>query len=58
MEKWEPGTILWIVSPDKKIREPILYKDKKTHGPITPKRLEEALKAILKKHDLKFVEPR
>ena len=57
-EKWQPTAILWIVSPDKKIREPIAYKDKKTFAPITAKQLEAALREIAKKHKLKFVEPK
>jgi hypothetical protein len=58
VESWQPGTILWLVSPDQKTREPILYKDKKTHAPISPKQLEEALRAAAKKHNLKFIEPK
>jgi hypothetical protein len=54
---WNRGVILWVVSPDKKIREPIPYWDKEKRGTLSAKGLEARFKEILKKHEVKFVEP-
>ena len=53
--EWNGGIILWLVSPDRKIREPIPYQGKE--GVTTAKRLEETIREILKKHGVEFVEP-
>jgi hypothetical protein len=54
---WNQGVILWLVSPDKKIKEPIPYRDKKKGGTLSAKQLEARFKEILKKHKVEFVEP-
>ncbi len=50
---WNGGVILWIVSPDRKIREPIEYLKHKD-----PKALEERIREIARKHSIKLEEPK
>ena len=54
--KWNEGKILWLVPPDKKVREPIDYRGK--GGVMTAESLEKEIRRILQKHDLKLVEPK
>ena len=56
--KWDGGIILWLVSPDKKVHEPIDYHEKKTGKVTSAKQLEEKIREILKKNDVVFVEPK
>ena len=54
--KWDPPNaeyILWLTSPDKKKKEPIDYS-----SVTDPKKFEEKIREILKKHDVRFVEPK
>ena len=53
---WNKGKILWLVSPDKKVREPIDYYG--TSGVTTAEGLEKEIRRILGKHDVKFLEPK
>jgi hypothetical protein len=50
---WDPSVILWLVSPDKKVHEPIKYHDvKNAHE------LEAQMRAILKKSGVALIEPK
>lgn len=55
---WNGTIILWLVSPDRKARVPIQYRDPKTYRITTAKQLEAEFRAILKKHKVAFVEPK
>ena len=55
---WNQGIILWLVSPDKKKREPVPYVDRETYRVTTAKQLEAKIREVFKKHKLKFVEPK
>ena len=48
---WNGGVILWVVSPDRKVREPIHYKG------MTAEKLEARIREILKEHAVPFVDP-
>jgi hypothetical protein len=50
---WDRSVILWLVSPDKKVHEPIDYHEVKD-----AQQLEERIRAILKKNGVTMVEPR
>jgi len=51
--KWDPSIILWLVSPDKKVHEPIKYHDVKG-----AQALEAQMRDILKKNGVAFIEPK
>jgi hypothetical protein len=54
--KWDPPNIehiLWFASPDKKQKEPIDYSIV-----MDPKVFEEKIREILKKHEVRFIEPK
>lgn len=50
-DTWNDEIILWLVSPDKKIREPIDY-----HKAMTPDKLEAVIRELLKKNGVAFKE--
>ena len=50
---WDKSIILWLVSPDKKLHEPIPYHEIKG-----AQQLEERIREILKKNSIPFVEPK
>jgi hypothetical protein len=54
--QWDPPGheyILWLASPDKKVKEPIDYLKN-----LDPKHLEAEIREILKKHEIRVTEPK
>jgi hypothetical protein len=49
---WDRSVILWLVSPDKKVHEPIDYHEVKDAP-----QLEERIRVLLKKNGVTIVEP-
>jgi hypothetical protein len=45
-----PASLVWIVSPDQRIREPIRYME--DGRIVTPGQLEERIRAICRRHGL------
>ena len=57
-QEWNADEILWLVSPDKKIRVPVPYVNSEKQRPTTPAELEAKIREAFKKHGAKFVEPK
>jgi hypothetical protein len=52
-----PAALVWIVSPDRSVREPIFYYDPERRRPISPGQFEQRVRDICAANNLVFREP-